>query len=92
MIREEGKAGELSAKSGPPFWYPRPPPLTLVGMGGTITGTQSGQHVAASEMRLEYLVDHRVTRGISDTVQRPSCVHPCLDPTRELARRVAFLY
>src|ERR1035437_9060897 len=28
MIAEEGKAGERSAKGGPPFWYPRPPPLT----------------------------------------------------------------
>src|ERR1035437_5216003 len=29
MIAEEGKAGERSAKGGPPFWYPRPPPLTF---------------------------------------------------------------
>jgi hypothetical protein len=28
MIEEEGKAGEPLAKSGPPFWYPRPPPPT----------------------------------------------------------------
>jgi hypothetical protein len=30
MIAEEGKeGGERLAKSGPPFWYPRPPPLTI---------------------------------------------------------------
>jgi hypothetical protein len=28
MIEEEGKADEPLAKSGPPFWYPRPPPPT----------------------------------------------------------------
>src|SRR5450756_1761886 len=31
MIAEEGKAGERSAKGGPPFWCPRPPPLTTIG-------------------------------------------------------------
>ena len=70
MIAEEGKAGDRSAKGGPPFWYPRPPPLTEI-----LAPPASGSDDA-------YRFHHEIERVSGDLYRnqhggRAECLYSC---------------